>query len=156
MEVPAPKYFRLSPGREVRLMGAYFVTCTGVVKDESGKVVEVHCTYDPETKGGNCETRKVKGTIHWVAAGTAVKACVRLYDHLFVYNPETDDYQLNEDSLETVEEAYVEPSVGQAEPGTHFQFVRNGYFILDPKESEPGKLVINRTVALKSSFKPII
>ncbi len=156
MENPVGKFFRLAPGREVRFMGAYFVTCQEVIKDEEGNILELHCTYDPETRGGNCDTRKVKGTIHWVAASTAVKAKVRLYNHLFVYNEETQEYDINPDSLETVEEAYIEPSIKEAEAGSHFQFVRNGYFIVDPKESTPEQLVVNRTVALKSSFKPIV
>ena len=156
MENPIGKFFRLAPGREVRFMGAYFVTCQEVIKDEEGNILELHCTYDPETRGGNCDTRKVKGTIHWVAASTAVKAKVRLYNHLFVYNEETKEYDINPDSLETVEEAYIEPSIKEAEAGSHFQFVRNGYFIVDPKESTPEQLVVNRTVALKSSFKPIV
>ena len=156
MEVPVKKYFRLFPGNEVRLKGAYFVTCQEVIKDEEGNILELHCTYDPETRGGNCDTRKVKGTIHWVAASTAVKAKVRLYNHLFVYNEETKEYDINPDSLETVEVAYIEPSIKEAEAGSHFQFVRNGYFIVDPKESTPEQLVVNRTVALKSSFKPIV
>ena len=156
MENPVGKFFRLAPGREVRFMGAYFVTCQEVIEDEEGNILELHCTYDPETRGGNCDTRKVKGTIHWVAASTAVKAKVRLYNHLFVYNEETKEYDINPDSLETVEEAYIEPSIKEAEAGSHFQFVRNGYFIVDPKESTPEQLVVNRTVALKSSFKPIV
>lgn len=156
MENPVGKFFRLAPGREVRFMGAYFVTCQEVIKDEEGNILELHCTYDPETRGGNCDTRKVKGTIHWVAASTAVKAKVRLYNHLFVYNEETKEYDINPDSLETVEEAYIEPSIKEAEAGSHFQFVRNGYFIVDPRESTPEQLVVNRTVALKSSFKPIV
>ena len=156
MENPIGKFFRLAPGREVRFMGAYFVTCQEVIKDEEGNILELHCTYDPETRGGNCDTRKVKGTIHWVAASTAVKAKVRLYNHLFVYNEETKEYDINPDSLETVEVAYIEPSIKEAEAGSHFQFVRNGYFIVDPKESTPEQLVVNRTVALKSSFKPIV
>ncbi len=156
MENPVGKFFRLAPGHEVRFMGAYFVTCQEVIKDEEGNILELHCTYDPETRGGNCDTRKVKGTIHWVAASTAVKAKVRLYNHLFVYNEETKEYDINPDSLETVEEAYIEPSIKEAEAGSHFQFVRNGYFIVDPKESTPEQLVVNRTVALKSSFKPIV
>ena len=156
MENPVGKFFRLAPGREVRFMGAYFVTCQEVIKDEEGNILELHCTYDPETRGGNCDTRKVKGTIHWVAASTAVKAKVCLYNHLFVYNEETKEYDINPDSLETVEEAYIEPSIKEAEAGSHFQFVRNGYFIVDPKESTPEQLVVNRTVALKSSFKPIV
>ena len=155
LEVPVPKFFRLTPGGEVRLMGAYFVTCTGVEKDADGKPSVVHCTYDPLTRGGNCDTRKVKGTIHWVSAATAVPAEIRLYDHLFVYDPEAEDYVLNPDSLEIVKEAYVEPFIKNADAGETFQFVRNGYFHIDPVDTTADHLVINRTVALKSSFKPV-
>ena len=156
MEKPVGKFFRLAPGKEVRLMGAYFVTCQEVARDADGNVIELHCTYDPETRGGNCDTRKVKGTIHWVAAFAAVQAKVCLYDHLFTYNEETQDYDVNPNSLEVVEDAMIEPSILRAEPGDHFQFVRNGYFVVDPKETTSKQLVINRTVALKSSFKPIV
>ncbi len=155
LEVPVPKFFRLAPGREVRLMGAYFVTCTGVEKDEEGNITAVHCTYDPETRGGNCATRKVKGTIHWVNAATAVEVQARLYEHLFEYDEEKQDYVIAPDSLEIVDKAYLEPSVLEAVPGEHFQFVRNGYYIIDTEDSTPGKLVVNRTVSLKSSFKPV-
>ena len=155
LEVPVPKFFRLAPGREVRLMGAYFVTCTGVEKDEEGNITVVHCTYDPETRGGNCSTRKVKGTIHWVNAKTAVEVQARLYEHLFEYDEEKEDYVIAPDSLEIVDKAYLEPSVLEAAPGEHFQFVRNGYYIIDTDDSTPEKLVVNRTVSLKSSFKPV-
>lgn len=155
MENPPGKFFRLAPGREVRFMGAYFITCNEVIKDDEGRITEIRCTYDPETKGGNCDTRKVKGTIHWVAASLAVKAKVRLYDHLFTFNEESGDYDINPNSLEVASDAVIEPSIREAEPGSHFQFVRNGYFIMDPKESANGELVVNRTVALKSSFKPV-
>ncbi len=155
MEEPEKKFFRLAPGREVRLMGAYFVTCNEVIKDESGKVTEIHCTYDPETRGGNApDGRKVKGTIHWVSANLGVCATVRLYDHLFVYDEAIGDYVPNPDSVTVLEEAYIEPSIKGEPLGSRFQFVRNGYFITDPKDSTEKKLVINRTVSLKSSYKP--
>jgi glutaminyl-tRNA synthetase len=158
MEVPVKKYFRLFPGNEVRLMNAYFVKCTDVVKDENGKVIEVHCTYDPETKSGSgFEGRKVKGTIHWVSAKHAVPVEVRLYENIIdeekgVYNKEDGSLNLNPNSL-VVAQALVEPDLAQAEAGEKFQFVRNGFFCVDTKDSEPGKPVFNRIVSLKSSFK---
>ena len=159
MEEPPKKYFRLFPGNEVRLMNAYFVTCTGCVKDENGKVVEVHCTYDPETKCGSGFTgRKVKGTIHWVPAKEAVRAEVRLYENIIdeekgVYN-EDGSLNLNPNSLTTLTECYVEPALAQAKPFESFQFVRQGFFCVDYKDSKPeeGKLVFNRIVSLKSSY----
>ena len=157
MEVPVKKYFRLFPGNEVRLMNAYFVTCTGVDKDENGNITAVHCTYDPETKSGSgFEGRKVKGTIHWVAAKTAVKAEARLYENIIdedkgVYN-EDGSLNLNPNSL-TVTDCYVEPSLLEAKPFDSFQFVRNGYFCVDYKDTTPEKPVFNRIVSLKSSFK---
>ncbi len=159
MEEPPKKYFRLFPGNEVRLMNAYFVTCTGCVKDENGKVVEVHCTYDPASRGGNSpDGRKVKGTIHWVPAKEAVKAEVRLYENIIdeekgVYN-EDGSLNLNPNSLTVLKECYVEPSVADAKAFDSFQFVRNGFFCVDYKDSDPenGKLVFNRIVSLKSSF----
>ena len=155
MEVPEKKFFRMSPGREVRLMGAYFVTCQEIVKDEAGNVVEIRCTYDPETKGGNApDGRKVKGTIHWVSAEKGVKSKVRLYEHLFVYDEEKEDYVHNPESVQIMDQAVIEPSVLEEELGTRFQFVRNGYFITDPADSKDGELVVNRIVALKSSYKP--
>ena len=155
MEVPEKKFFRMSPGREVRLMGAYFVTCQEIVKDEAGNVVEIRCTYDPETKGGNApDGRKVKGTIHWVSAEKGVKSKVRLYEHLFVYDEEKEDYVHNPESVHIMDQAVIEPSVLEEELGTRFQFVRNGYFITDPADSKNGELVVNRIVALKSSYKP--
>ena len=158
MEVPVKKYFRLFPGNEVRLMNAYFVKCTDVVKDENGKVIEVHCTYDPETKSGSgFEGRKVKGTIHWVSAKHAVPVEVRLYENIIdeekgVYNKEDGSLNLNPNSL-VVAQALVEPDLAKAEVGEKFQFVRNGFFCVDTKDSEPGKPVFNRIVSLKSSFK---
>ena len=158
MEVPIKKYFRLFPGNEVRLMNAYFVKCTDVVKDENGNVIEVHCTYDPETKSGSgFEGRKVKGTIHWVSARHAVPVEVRLYENIIdeekgVYNKEDGSLNLNPNSLVVVE-GLVEPDLAKAEAGEKFQFVRNGFFCVDTKDSEPGKPVFNRIVSLKSSFK---
>ena len=157
MEEPPKKYFRLFPGNEVRLMHAYFVKCESFVKDENGKVVEIHCTYDPETKAGSGFTgRKVKGTIHWVPAPYAVDAEVRLYENLIdeekgVYN-EDGTMNINPNSL-TVMQAKVEPALEGAESYDSFQFVRNGFFCVDAKDSRPDALVFNRIVSLKSSFK---
>ncbi|WP_251392145.1 glutamine--tRNA ligase/YqeY domain fusion protein [Mediterraneibacter agrestimuris] len=159
MEEPPKKYFRLFPGNEVRLMSAYFVKCESFVKDENGKVTEVHCTYDPETKSGSGFTgRKVKGTIHWVAAPYAQKAEVRLYENLIdeekgVYNKEDGSLNLNPNSLIVLKDCFVEPSFTDAKATDSFQFVRNGYFCIDVKDSAPDALVFNRIVSLKSSFK---
>ena len=158
MEEPPKKYFRLYPGNEVRLMHAYFVKCESFVKDENGKVIEVHCTYDPETKAGSGFTgRKVKGTIHWVPAPYAITAQVRLYENIIdeekgVYN-EDGSLNLNPNSLTVVENAYLEPGFEGAKPYDSFQFVRNGFFCVDAKDTTPEKLVFNRIVSLKSSFK---
>lgn len=158
MEEPPKKYFRLFVGNEVRLMNAYFVKCTGFEKDENGNVTVVHCTYDPETKSGSgFDGRKVKGTIHWVACETALKAQVRLYENIIdeekgVYNEEDGSLNLNPNSL-TVKEAYLEPSLKDAAAYESFQFVRQGYFCVDYKDSRPGEPVFNRIVSLKSSFK---
>jgi len=158
MEDPPKKYFRLFPGNEVRLMHAYFVKCESFVKDENGRVVEVHCTYDPETKAGSGFTgRKVKGTIHWVPAPYAVTAQVRLYENIIdeekgVYN-EDGSLNLNPNSLTVVENAYLEPAFEGAKAYESFQFVRNGFFCVDAKDSTEEKLVLNRIVSLKSSFK---
>ena len=157
MEEPPKKYFRLFPGNEVRLMNAYFVTCTGCVKDENGKVIEVHRTYDPETKSGTGFTgRKVKGTIHWVPAKEAVKAEVRLYENIIdeekgVYN-EDGSLNLNPNSLTVLKDCYLEPSLKDAKPYESFQFVRQGYFCVDAKDSKEGAPVFNRIVSLKSSY----
>ena len=159
MEEPPKKYFRLYPGNEVRLMNAYFVKCVDYKKDENGNITEIHCTYDPETRSGSGFTgRKVKGTIHWVAAPTAVKATVRLYENLVdeekgVYN-EDGSLNLNPNSLRVLKDCYLEPSLAEARPGESFQFVRNGYFCVDEKDSAPERLVFNRIVSLKSSYKP--
>ena len=156
MEEPPKKYFRLYPGNEVRLMNAYFVTCTGCVKDENGKVIEVHCTYDPETRSGSgFSGRKVKGTIHWVPAREAVRAEVRLYENIIdeekgVYN-EDGSLNLNPNSLVVLKECRLEPGLRDAKPYESFQFVRQGYFCLDARAPE-GELVFNRIVSLKSSY----
>ena len=158
MEEPPKKYFRMFPGNEVRLMGAYFVKCTGCEKDENGNVTVVHGTYDPETKAGSGFTgRKVKGTIHWVPAPYAQKAEVRLYENLVdeekgVYN-EDGSLNLNPNSLTTLTECRLEPAFAQAQAYDRFQFVRQGFFCVDYKDTKPGELVFNRIVSLKSSFK---
>ncbi|MGN0852124.1 MAG: glutamine--tRNA ligase/YqeY domain fusion protein [Kiritimatiellia bacterium] len=160
MEVPEKKFFRLAPGREVRLRGACIVTCTSVEKDCEGRLVEIHCTWDEGSWGGNAsDGHKVKGTIHWVDCATGVSAEVRLYDRLFtVPNPLQDGPEgflnyLNPDSLKKVS-AYVEPALAQAAPGDRFQFERTGYFVADSKDSRAGAPVFNRTVVLKDSYKP--
>ena len=163
MEEPPKKFFRLAPGREVRLRYAYFVTCVGVVKDEkTGEVTELHCTYDPATKGGDApDGRKVKGTLHWVSAAHALPAEVRLYDRLFL-NENPDDTvggadftsNLNPNSLEVLKNCYVEPSLAGSKPGSRYQFERLGYFCVDP-DSGPDPLVFNRTVALRDSWAKI-
>jgi glutaminyl-tRNA synthetase len=159
-EDPPKKFFRLAPGREVRLRWAYFITCTGVVKNERGEVVELRCTYDPATKGGDApDGRKVKATLHWVSAPHALSAEVRLYDHLFrVEFPEqgTDDFttNLNPASLEIVSDAKLEPSLAEAELGLGYQFERQGYFCLDSTDADPRakRYVFNRSVSLKDSW----
>ena len=158
MEEPPKKYFRLFPGNEVRLMNAYFVTCTGCEKDENGNITVIHATYDPETKGGNApDGRKVKGTIHWVNASTAIKAECRLYENIIdeskgVYN-EDGSLNLNPNSLTIVKDCYLEPNFKGAKAYDSFQFVRNGFFCVDSKDSTDKNLVFNRIVSLKSSFK---
>ncbi len=162
MEEPPKKYFRMFPGNEVRLMNAYFVTCTGCVKDEDGNVTEVHCTYDPASRGGNSpDGRKVKGTIHWVCAASAVPAEVRLYENLIdeavadekgaIYD-ENGELYLNPDSLKVLKGCYLEPAFAKAVAYDRFQFVRQGFFCVDAKDSGPEGLVFNRIVSLKSSF----
>jgi len=173
-EVPPPKYYRLSPGKEVRLRYAYFITCTGVTKDpNTGEITEIHATYDPATRGGDApDGRKVKSTIHWVSAPHAISAEVRLYDYLFS-KPDPDDLteeeraagkdwraNLNPNSLQVIQDAKIEPSVASAVPGTSYQFERNGYFCVDPDSSvlgsgAPTKLVFNRTVTLKDTWAKI-
>jgi glutaminyl-tRNA synthetase len=162
LEDPPRRFYRLSPGREVRLRYAYFITCTDVVKDEKGEVVEVHCTYDPATRGGDApDGRKVRGTLHWVSAAHALPAEVRLYDRLFAAEDPSDveegaDFvaNLNPNSLEILPRCYVEPSLDGVEPGTRIQFERRGYFCVDP-DSKEGALVFNRTVALRDSWGKI-
>jgi len=159
MEEPPRKYFRLFPGNEVRLMHAYFVKCESFIKDESGKVIEVHCTYDPETKQGTGFTgRKVKGTIHWVSVPFAKQCEIRLYENLVdeekgVYNKEDGSLNLNPNSLKILKNCYVEPGLEDAKAYDSFQFVRQGYFCVDAKDSTPEHPVYNRIVSLKSSFK---
>jgi glutaminyl-tRNA synthetase len=160
MEEPPKKFFRLGPGREVRLRFAYFITCNEVIKNAAGEVTELHCTYDPETHGGNApDGRKVKGTIHWVSASHAFEAQVRLYDRLFtVENPNKEDDgktyldHLNAESLEVIADAKLEPGLAKAAPGERFQFERLGYFCADAADSQPGKPVFNRTVTLRDAW----
>jgi glutaminyl-tRNA synthetase len=165
MENPPKKFFRLAPGREVRLRYAYFITCVDVAKDpKTGKVLELHCTYDPQTRGGDApDGRKVKGTLHWVAAPQAVLAEVRLYDHLFVKeNPnegeEGKDFSnyINPNSLEILKNCLIEPSLSNAEPESRYQFERLGYFCVDAKDSKQGALVFNRTVSLRDTWAKIL
>jgi glutaminyl-tRNA synthetase len=157
-EDPPKKYFRLSPGAEVRLRYAYIIKCTGVVKDESGQIVELRCTYDPETKSGSAQSsRKVKGTIHWVSAGHAIDVDVRLYDRLFnIENPGGDNWKesINPLSLQVLKDCKVEPSLTSSKPEDRFQFERLGYFCVD-RESSPGKIVFNRTVTLRDTWAKI-
>lgn len=164
MEDPPKKFFRLSPGREIRLKSAYIIKCERVVKDEStGEIVELHCSYDPEShSGGTTSGRKVKGTSHWVSAAHAVKAEIRLYDHLFsTENPDNEeagsDYksQLNPDSFEVLESCMVEPSLAEAEPGSRYQFMRQGYFYVDPVDTVKARLVFNRIVSLRDAWAKI-
>ena len=158
MEEPPKKYFRMFPGNEVRLMNAYFVKCVGCEKDENGKVTLIHCTYDPASRGGNSpDGRKVKGTIHWVSAEHAKRVTVRLYENLIdeelgVYN-EDGSLNLNPNSLTVLTDSVVEPALAEAKPYESFQFVRQGFFCADYKDSKPGEPVFNRIVSLKSSFK---
>jgi glutaminyl-tRNA synthetase len=163
-EVPPPKFFRLSPGKEVRLRYAYFVKCTDVVKDpKTGEVAEVHCTYDPSTQGGDApDGRKVKATLHWVAAGHALDAEAHIYDHLFTKRdpedvPEGADYRanLNPHSLKVLHPCKLEPSLDEASPGSRYQFERMGYFYLDPVAHNAGKRVFNRIVTLKDEWAKI-
>ena len=159
MEEPPKKYFRMFPGNEVRLMNAYFVTCNSFEKDENGNVTVVHCTYDPETRSGSgFEGRKVKGTIHWVSAESAVDAEVRLYENIV----DEEKGKLNEDgtlnynpnSLTVLKNCKLEAALGEAVKGDKFQFLRHGYFCVDEKDTTEDHLVFNRIVSLKSSYKP--
>jgi glutaminyl-tRNA synthetase len=162
-EIPPKQYFRLSPGREVRLRYGYFITCTGLLKDgQTGEVLEVHCTYDPATRGGDApDGRRVKSTIHWVSAAHAIDAEARLYDNLFTGAnpgevPEGQDFtaNLNPHSLEVVRGCKLEPSLRDAAPGARYQFERLGYFCVD-LDSKPGGLVFNRTAALRDTWAKI-
>jgi len=163
-EDPPKKYFRLAPGREVRLRYAYFIKCVGVIKNETtGEVIALRCTYDPETRGGGApDGRKVKATLHWVSAEQAVPAEVRLYDHLFLReNPneveEGEDFKtrINPNSLETMTSCRVEPSLAGAKPGSHYQFERLGYFCVDSVDSSDSRLVFNRTATLRDQWTKI-
>ena len=163
MEDPPGKFFRLAPGREVRLIGAYYITCTDVVRDDEGEIVELLCTYDPESRGGSTpDGRKVKGTLHWVSARDAREAEVRLYETLFTHEDpahvdEGGDFteNLNPESLEIISGCQVEPNLVDARSGDTFQFMRQGFFCVDPVDSEPGALVFNRTVTLRDTWAKI-
>jgi len=163
MEDPPPQYYRLAPGREVRLRYAYFITCNEVVKDANGDIVELHCTYDPATRGGDApDGRRVKATLHWVSAEHAIEAEVRLYDHLFLKEdpddvPEGEDFtaNLNPNSLQVLHGCKLEPSLASARAGEIFQFERLGYFCVDTKDSRPDHLVFNRTVTLKDTWAKV-
>jgi glutaminyl-tRNA synthetase len=160
MEEAPKKFFRLTVGGEVRLRNAFFLKCNEVIKDDCGEIVELRCTYDPETSGGKApDGRKVKGTIHWVSAAHAIDAEVRLYDVMFENEdpsdvPEGKDWKdlINPNALVVIQNAKVEPLLADASSGDSFQFVRNGYFCVDSKDSQPGKLVFNRTVTLKDAW----
>ena len=163
-EDPPQKFFRLAPDGEVRLRYAFIVKCVGVVKDENGEVVEVHCTYDPDTRrGGPAADRKVKATIHWVSAEQAMSAEVRLYDHFFT-KPDPDNVEdgkkftdhLNPNSFEVLTDCKLEPGLADAEPGARFQFERQGYFCVDTGDSAPGAPVFNRTVTLRDTWAKIL
>ena len=160
MEVPAPKYFRLFPGNEVRLKSAYIVKCVSCEKDADGNVTVIHCTYDPESRGGDpADGRKIKSTIHWVDASNAVDAEVRLYNRLFTTEqPDLADCNyldfINPDSLKIIKGAKLEKSLENTQPQDRFQFLRTGYFCADSKDSKPGHLVFNMAVSLKDSYKP--
>jgi glutaminyl-tRNA synthetase len=161
MEAPPKKFFRLAPGREVRLRYGYLITCTEVIKNSAGEITELRCTYDPATRGGNApDGRKVQGTIHWVSAAHALDCELRLYDRLFTVPdpdqvPEGQEFTtvLNPQSLVVVPHAKIEPSVGRDPIGSAYQFERVGYFISDPIDSKPGALVFNRTVTLRDSWE---
>jgi glutaminyl-tRNA synthetase len=163
-EDPPRKYFRLAPGAEVRLKHAYYITCEEVIRyPDNGEITELHCTYDPKSRGGwTDDGRKVKGTLHWVSARHAINAEIRLYEHLFLKeNPETakdgGDFQsyLNPDSLNVLTECKVEPSLVNASVNNHYQFLRQGYFVVDSKDSKPENLVFNRAVSLRDTWARI-
>ena len=158
-ENPPKKFFRLAIGREVRLRYGYFITCTGVIKDDiTGEVIELRCTYDPATRGGQApDGRRVKGTIHWVSAAHSLPAQVRIYNHLFIEseNCSSEDFMLNPNSIKTLDNSRVEPSLSNTSPGDRFQFERRGYFCVDSKDSVPGALVFNHTVSLRDTWSKI-
>jgi glutaminyl-tRNA synthetase len=165
MEDPPRKFFRLAPGREVRLRYAYFITCVDVVKDsKTGQVIELHCTYDPDTRGGDApDGRKVKGTLHWVSASHAESAEVRLYEHLFIKEHPNEIEEgkvftnyINTNSLEILSDCKVEPGLSGAKPGSRYQFERLGYFCVDSKDSKEGSLVFNRTATLRDTWAKIL
>jgi len=161
LENPPKKFFRLAPGSEVRLKHAYIIKCERVVKDEkTGEITELHCTYDPETRSGSGNTRKVKGTLHWVSAAHAVPVEVRLYDHLFTKeNPDEEkDFKscINPNSLKRLTACLVEPGLAGAPPGSRYQFLRHGYFFVDPVDSTAGAPVFNRIVSLKDTWAKIL
>ncbi len=156
MEVPAKKYFRLFPGNEVRLMGAYFIKCEDIIKDEQGNIIDVLCTYDPETKSGSgFNARKVKGTIHWVSQKNALPIEINLFEELMLDDVDSEDFmeRINQNSKQ-IYHSFAEPSIADAQPEDKFQFVRNGFFCVDSKHNAKGNLIFNRTVSLKSSWQP--
>ena len=160
MENPSSKFFRLAPGKEVRLRSAYYITCVDIIKNSAGQITEIQCTYDPDSRGGSSpDGRRVRGTLHWVSAKYAINAEIRLYDNLFANKENGDDgplsYRLNPESLEILTECYVEPSLVRSSQGVTYQFERQGYFCLDSVDSTPGQLVFNRTVSLRDTWSKI-
>ena len=161
MENPSSKFFRLAPGKEVRLRSAYYITCVDMIKNSEGRIIEIQCTYDPDSRGGSSpDGRRVRGTLHWVSAKHAIKAEIRLYDNLFANKDDGDDGgllsdKLNPDSLKVLTECYVEPSLEGSSQGVTYQFERQGYFCLDYIDSTPGQLVFNRTVSLRDTWSKI-
>ena len=161
METPSSKFFRLAPGKEVRLRAAYYITCVDVIKNVDGLITEIHCTYDPDSRGGSSlDGRRVRGTLHWVSAKHAIKAEIRLYGDLFVDTTDGDNGglltdRLNPHSLTVMTECYVEPSLAESSQGVTYQFERQGYFCLDSVDSTPGQLVFNRTVSLRDSWSKV-
>ena len=161
MENPSSKFFRLAPGKEVRLRSAYYITCVDIIKNSEGRIMEIQCTYDPDSRGGSSpDGRRVRGTLHWVSAKHAIKAEIRLYENLFANKDDGDDGgllsdKLNPDSLKVLTECYVEPSLEGSSQGVTYQFERQGYFCLDYIDSTPGQLVFNRTVSLRDTWSKI-
>ena len=160
MENPSSKFFRLAPGKEVRLRSAYYITCVDIIKNSAGQITEIQCTYDPDSRGGSSpDGRRVRGTLHWVSAKYAINAEIRLYDNLFANKENGDDGllsdRLNPESLEILTECYVEPSLVRSSQGVTYQFERQGYFCLDSVDSTPGQLVFNRTVSLRDTWSKI-